>query len=103
MEVTNRRDRLSVYYYQHLLDHLSTLSEMRHPNRFGAELVMELRALPIWRFFASHHIRLVSHLNHQMRDEPQMGEASDMFTWSRRIPEFDAVRAVVRRYWEAES
>jgi hypothetical protein len=102
MEVTNRRDRLSVYYYGHLLDHLSVLSEVPHPDRFGAELAMELRSLPIWRFFAAHHIRIVSHLIHQMRDEPPTGDPTNSYTWSRRIPEFDGVRSVVRRYWEAK-
>ncbi|MEV6416783.1 hypothetical protein [Kribbella sp. NPDC051718] len=101
MEVTNRRDRLSVYYYGHLLDHLSALSEVPHPDRFGADLVMELRSLPIWRFFATHHIRLVSHLIHQMRDEPSTGDPVSGFVWSRRIPDFDGIRTVVRRHWES--
>jgi hypothetical protein len=103
MEVTNRRDRLSVYYYGHLLDHLSALSEVPHPDRFGAELVMELRSLPIWRFFASHHIRLVSHLIHQMRYEPAAGGPISGYTWSRRIPEFEGIRTIVRRHWEVAS
>ncbi|WCN81965.1 hypothetical protein [Micromonospora sp. LH3U1] len=103
MEVTNRRDRLSVYYFEHLLNHLSAISEVPHPGYFGTELVMELRSLPIWRFFAAHHVRLVSHLIHQARDEPPAGGASDAYTWSRRIPEFEGVRTVVRRYWEEAS
>ncbi|MFG2042506.1 hypothetical protein [Dactylosporangium sp. NPDC048998] len=103
LEVTNRRDRLSVYYFGHLLDHLSVLSEVPHPGRFGGELVMELRALPIWRFFASYHTRLVGHLIHQTRDEPPTGEPSSGFDWSRRVPEFEGIRTVVRRYWEASA
>jgi hypothetical protein len=100
MEVTSRRDRHSVYYFNYLLDHLASLSEVPHPGQFGAALVMELRALPIWPFFASHHIRLVSHLLHQQRDEPATGDPTDAYTWSRRIPEFEGVRALVRRHWE---
>lgn len=103
MEVTNRRDRLSVYYYGHILEHLSVLSEVPHPDRFGAELIMELRALPIWPFFASHHIRLVSHLIHKIRNEPEAGDAFTGYVWSRRIPEFEGIRAMVRRHWEATS
>ncbi|WP_157744597.1 hypothetical protein [Micromonospora viridifaciens] len=101
LEVTSRRDRLSVYYYGHLLEHLSQLSEVPHPNRFGAELVMELRSLPIWRFFASHHIRLVSHLIQHMREEPPTGDPTRGYAWSRRIPEFEPIRAIVRRWWGA--
>lgn len=101
MEVTNRRDRLSVYYFGHLLDHLSILSEVPHPDRFGAELVMELRSLPVWPFFASHHIRLVTHVIHQMRDEPPTTDPINRYAWSRRIPDFEGIRAVVRRHWES--
>ncbi len=101
LEVTNRRDRLSPYYYGHLLEHLSVLAEVPHPPRFGSELVMELRALPSWRFFASHHLRLVSHLVHQIHHEPEVSDPMTGYVWTRRMPEFSPIRAVVRRHWDS--
>lgn len=101
LEVTNRRDRLSPYYYGHLLEHLSVLAEVPHPPRFGSELVMELRALPCWRFFASHHLRLVSHFVHQTHHEPEVSSAMTGYTWTRRMPEFSPIRGVVRRHWDS--
>jgi hypothetical protein len=63
---------------------------------------MELRSLPVWPFFASHHIRLVAHVIHQMRDEPPTSDPTNRYVWSRRIPEFEGIRTVVRRHWEAK-
>jgi hypothetical protein len=100
LEVTNRRDRLSAYYYSHLLEHLSVLAEVPHPGRCGSELVLELRALPVWRFFASHHLSLVSHMVHQIHHEPEVGDPMTGYVWSRRIPDFAPIRSVVRRHWD---
>ena len=100
LEVTNRRDRLSAYYYSHLLEHLSVLAEVPHPGRCGSELVLELRALPVWRFFASHHLSLVSHMVHQIHHEPEVGDPMTGYIWSRRIPDFAPIRSVVRRHWD---
>ncbi|WP_405646220.1 hypothetical protein [Streptomyces sp. NBC_00019] len=100
-EVTNRRDRPSPYYYGHLLEHLSILSETPHPPRFGPQLVMELRSLPSWSYFSSYHIRLVNHLIHRASKEPRVGDLETGFTWTRRIPEFEPIRTAVRRHWES--
>ncbi|MEU6404106.1 hypothetical protein [Streptomyces sp. NPDC046985] len=99
-EVTSRRDRRSPYYYAHLLEHLSVLSETPHPPRFGPKLVMELRSLPSWSHFAAYHIRLVDHLMHRTNKEPGIGDLEPGFTWTRRIPEFEPIRTAVRRHWE---
>lgn len=101
-EVTNRRDRPSPYYYGHLLEHLSVLSETPHPPRFGPQLVMELRSLPNWSFFAAYHIRLVNHLMNRMHKDPRVGDFETGFTWTRRIPEFEPIRTAVRRHWETK-
>jgi hypothetical protein len=100
LEVTNQRDRNSVYYYSHLLEHLSILAEVPHPARFGVPLVMELRALPVWQFFAAHHLRIASHLLHQTHHEPEVRDPMTGYIWTRRIPEFNQIRTVVRRHWD---
>lgn len=100
LEITNHRDRNSVYYYSYLLEHLSVLAEVPHPSRFGSPLVLELRALPVWQFFASHHLRIVSHMLHQMFHEPEVSDPMMSYAWTRRIPEFNQIRSVVRRHWD---
>lgn len=99
LEVTNNRDRNSVYCYSYLLDHLSVLAEARHPARFGSSLVLELRALPVWQFFASHHLRIVNHMLHQMSHEPEVRDPMTSYAWTRRLEEFHQIRSVVRRHW----
>lgn len=100
LEITNHRDRNSAYYYAYLLEHLSVLAEAPHPSRFGSALVLELRALPAWQFFASHHLRIVSHMLHQMSYEPEVCDPMTSYAWTRRIPEFSQIRSVVRRHWD---
>lgn len=99
LEVTNRRDRDSAYFYAQLLDHLSVLAEVPHPARFGSAMVLELRALPAWQFFAAYHLRIVSHMLHQAHNEPEERDPMASYSWTRRIPEFAQIRAVVRRHW----
>ena len=99
LEVTNNRDRNSVYYYSYLLEHLSVLAEVPHPARFGSALVLELRALPVWQFFASNHLRIVNHMLHQMSHEPEVRDPIASYAWTRRLQEFHQIRSVVRRHW----
>jgi hypothetical protein len=99
LEVTNHRDRDSVYYYSYLLEHLSVLAEVPHPARFGSALVLELRALPVWQFFASHHLRIVNHMLHQMSHEPEVRDPTTSYVWTRRLQDFHQIRSVVRRHW----
>ena len=99
LEVTNKRDRNSVYYYSYLLEHLSVLAEVPHPARFGSALVLELRALPVWQFFASNHLRIVNHMLHQMSHEPEVRDPTASYAWTRRLQEFHQIRSVVRRHW----
>lgn len=99
MQVTNRRDRLSPYYYGHLLDHLSDLAEVAHPITFKPALVLELRALPNWWAFAAYHLRLVSDATHRVAFGESATDLSPSYRWSRRIPEFEAIRSIVRHHW----
>ena len=98
-EVTSRRDRLSLYFHGYLMEHLSTLSETQHPDRFGANLVMELRALPAWPYFSAHHLRIVGDHVHRLRSSPATGDLEAGYMWSRRVPAFEPIRGVVRRHW----
>lgn len=99
MAITSRRDRLSPYYYGHLMEHLGFLAEVPHPHTFGHALVLELRALPTWWFFASYHLRLVTDaLHRQVAGEPAI-DPSMSYQWSRRILDFEAIRSVVREHW----
>jgi class 3 adenylate cyclase len=99
-EVTNRRDRVSQYYFGHLMDHLSMLAEVQHPTAIGPSLVLELRALPNWWAFAAYHIRLVADSCHRQVVGENAIDLESAYRWSRRIPEFSAIRAVVRKHWK---
>ncbi|MBE1502744.1 hypothetical protein H4696_009844 [Amycolatopsis lexingtonensis] len=98
-EVTHRRDRLSPYYYHHLLDHLSLLAEAPLPKTFGSKLVLELRALPGWWHFASHHLRLVADAIHRQVAGERAVDLGNSYRWSRRKPEFEPIRSIVRSHW----
>jgi hypothetical protein len=100
LAITSRRDRLSPYYYYgHLIEHLGFLAEVPHPQTFGHALVLELRALPSWWFFASYHLRLVTDaLHRQIAGEPAI-DPSMSYQWSRRILDFESIRSVVRDHW----
>jgi hypothetical protein len=100
LEVTGRRDRASVHHFGHLLDHLSVLSEVQHPTTFGPSLVMQLRALPCWPYFAAYHLQIVGQTIHrQTANGDWRADLNTAFRWSRRLPEFDPVRSVVRTHW----
>jgi hypothetical protein len=99
LEVSSRRDRASTHYYGHLLEHLSVLSEVPHPSCFGAELVMELRSLPCWWHFAAYHLRLVGDMTRRLELSDQPGDLPTAYRRTRRIPEFDPIRSVVRSHW----
>lgn len=98
-EVSNRRDRLSLYYYGSLMDHLSLLAEVPNPVSFGTSLVLELRALPNWGAFVAHHLRLVGGATQRVAFGEAATDLSPSFRWSRRIPEFEPIRSVVRHHW----
>ncbi len=99
MEITNRRDRMSLYYYGNLVDHLSILAEVPHPATFGTRLVLELRALPNWWAFVAHHLRLAGDAAHRVAFGEVPIDLSAAYRWSRRIPEFESIRSVVRHHW----
>lgn len=101
LEVTSRRDRASVHYYGYLLDHLSVLSEVQHPTTFGPSLVMQLRALPCWSFFAAYHLQVVGQAVHRLGNYGDWpADLNTAFRWTRRVPEFDPIRTVVRTHWK---
>jgi hypothetical protein len=100
LEVTSRRDRASAHYHGHLLDHLSMLSEVQHPTTFGPSLVMELRALPCWSFFAAYHLQIVGQAVQRLGSNGDWpADLNTAFRWTRRMPEFDPIRSVVRTHW----
>jgi hypothetical protein len=98
-EVTHRRDRFSPYHYQYLLEHLSLLAEAPLPKTFGSKLVLELRALPGWWYFASHHLRLVADAIHRQVAGERAVDPGNSYRWSRRKPEFGPIRSIVRSHW----
>ena len=99
LKLTSRRDRLSPYYYGHLIDHLSFLAEVPHPQTFGHGLVLELRALTSWWSFVSYHLRLLAdNVQKHVTGEPSW-DVSQSYGWSRRIPEFKTIRSLVRDHW----
>ncbi|MEV4057130.1 hypothetical protein AB0J55_38505 [Amycolatopsis sp. NPDC049688] len=98
-EVTHRRDRLSPYHHQYLMEHLSLLAEAPPPQTFGGKLVLELRALPGWWYFASHHLRLVADAIHRQVAGERAVDLGKSYRWSRRKPEFGPIRSIVRSHW----
>lgn len=99
LQITSRRDRQSPYYFGYLLEHLGNLAEAPHPGSFGHALVLQLRALPNWRAFASHHLRLVTDaITRHSTGEPR--DPSMSYGWSRRLLDFEPIKATVRDHWK---
>jgi class 3 adenylate cyclase len=101
LEITNSRDRLSPYYYGHLLDHLGVLVDCPPKRTLGVELVDELRSLQWWRFFANYHLRLMADLQARQSSGDPDSDPLVMFEGSRLITQFDDIRAVIRNAWNA--
>jgi hypothetical protein len=100
LQVTNRRDRLSPYHYEQLLEHLSVLSEVPHRATFGPDLVTELRSLDRWWFFAAYHLRLVGDHVHRLASGEERSDLHAAYRWTRRISEFVPIRLAVRKHWK---
>jgi hypothetical protein len=101
LEITNSRDRRSPYFYGHLLDHLGVLVDCPPRRSFGVELVDELRSLQWWRFFANYQLRLMADLQARQSSGDPDPNPLVKFEGSRLITQFDDIRAVIRRAWDA--